>query len=187
MTTLDEVTLANGHARGRVVPPLVELTFSTGVTVQIRPLALLTLQAIGTAARRELSAERPAPPLQDVTDLEGKKIKIANADEPGYLAALAEYDARVQMEIARRTMRVIALRAVEVEVDHEWVAQFRADMAVVDTAIDGDDKELYLYHYAAPTGEDIANLQRAVLQRSQPTEAAVKEHIDTFPGDVSGA
>lgn len=174
----------NGHEPITETAPQT-LTFSTGVTVMVRPLALLTLQAIGAAVRRDPSFQAPEPPIQEVQAIDGM-TRVANPDAPSYQAALREHGARVTKEISRRVMRLIARRAVELAVDAAWVATFRDDMAAIGSEVEGEDTEVYLYHYAAATPDDIAALQMAVLRRSQPTEAAVAEHAATFPGDVQG-
>jgi hypothetical protein len=179
-------TLTNGHAT-KAIPELEAITFSTGVSVKIRPLATMTVQTINAAVRKDARFVRPEPPRQKVEAIDGA-TEVANPDDPGYIAALADWQARFAEEVGVRFLKVLALRGVVMDIDGEWVAAFRADMDAAGAPVDDlSDAELYLYHYAAPLPEDMELLQRKALRQAQPTEEAVQAHADSFRGDVPGA
>jgi hypothetical protein len=176
--------ISNGHTKEQRTPEVETITFSTGVTVTVRPLATMTVQLINAAVRKDPAFHRPDPPMQKVEAIDGATT-VQNAADPAYVAALKEWEQRVAEEVGARFLKVLARRAVEIAVDAAWVAAFRADMDAAGAPIEGDDAEVYLYHYAAPLAEDMELLQRKALRQSQPTEAAISEHTDTFRGDVS--
>lgn len=182
---LIDVIPGNGHTKAERVPEVETITFSTGIMATIRPLATMTVQLINAAVRKDKDFQKPLPPLQKVEAIDGTTI-VPNAADPAYVAALAEWEQRVSEEVGARFLRVLARRAVEISVDQTWVSSFRADMEAAGAPVEGEDTELYLYHYAAPLPEDMELLQRKALRQSQPTEAAVQEHTDTFRRDVSG-
>lgn len=175
--------ISNGHAKAERIPEVERITFSTGVTVTVRPLATMTVQLINAAVRKDKEFRRPDPPLQKVEAIDGVTT-VQNTADPAYVAELAAWEQRVSEEVGARFLRVLARRAVEIDVDRAWVAAFRADMEAAGAPVEGEDVEVYLYHYAAPTTEDMELLQRKALRQSQPTEEAVQAHIDTFRGNV---
>jgi hypothetical protein len=185
MTAVDVLT--NGHTKDHAPPALEQLTFSTGVTVTIRPLATMTVQTINAAVRKDPKFKQPEPPQQLVDTIDGVS-KIANPSDPAYLEALKAWEARFGEEVGARFLKVLALRGVVMDIDAAWVADFRADMdAAGAPVVDLSDAEIYLYHCAAPTPEDMELLQRKALRQAQPTEEAVQAHVDTFRGDIPGA
>lgn len=178
--------LSNGHAKGEATPEQATVTFSTGVTVTVRPLATMTVQLISAAVRKEASPHKPVPPLQKVEAIDGVTT-VQNVNDPAYVAALGEWEQGIAAEVGTRFLKVLARRGVEMDIDPAWVAAFRADMEAAGAPIgELDDAEVYLYHYAAATPEDMEKLQRVALRQSQPTEEAVQAHVDSFRGDVSG-
>lgn len=184
---LIDVIPSNGHTKTHATPDLERITFSTGVTVAIRPLATMTVQTINVAVRKDPRFAQPKPPRQKVEAIDGP-TEVAKPDDPAYLAELATWEARFGEEVGARFLRVLARRGVEMDIDEAWVAAFREDMTEAGAPVDElSDAEIYLYHYAAPTPEDMELLQRKALRQAQPTEEAVQAHVDTFRGDVSGA
>lgn len=178
--------ISNGHTKTHATPELETITFSTGVTVRVRPLATMTVQLINAAVRKDPAFRRPEPPRQKVETLDGPS-EVANPNDPAYVAELAAYEARFGEEVGTRFLKVLARRGVVLDIDEEWVAAFRADMDAAGASVAAlSDEEIYLYHYAAPLTEDMELLQRKALRLAQPTEEAVQAHVDSFRGDVSG-
>lgn len=191
----------NGHAKGRKVPPLPTFTFrDSGHTVAIRKLSPMTLQEMDRQLRREFPP--PEVPVVDVPDGDdGQTRKEANPADPDYQQALVKWQQEHYERAGERTLRLVALRAVEVEVDADALVQLRKDLAIIGTPLPDDpkltpeqnEKYLYVMHILIGSPEDMQDLQAVVMRRSQPTQEAVSEHIASFrntgelSADVSGA
>lgn len=174
-------TPTNGHARGRAVPALVQHTFKdTGITVGIRKLSPLLRDDIDMALRNEFP--EPEPPIVE-TEL-GKEANPADED---YLKRRAEWMVAHMERRSERMLRIAIKRGVEVEVDHEAVAQLRTDMAEQGVDLDPDDAFVYVTRICIGSSDDLQELYDALTKRSMPTREAVEAHKATFPGDVQGA
>lgn len=171
---------------GRTPPPLPELTLpDSGYTVQIRPLGSTTLQQIGETARKSIPA--PVPPMNTVTDLDGKEQQEPNEADPDYLAAVAAYEQEVQNDAGQRLLNIMQAYAVVYEPDVEQVTAFRAGMQAGGVEIDGDDRAVWFWHFLLGSARDSQELVQALVRRSQPTEAAIQEKVTSFSGDVQEA
>lgn len=178
---------ANGHAKGRAVPPLPMHTFQdSGITVGIRKIAPSTQQRLHDLILRE--HPKPQPPVVE-TELGSEK----NAADPDYLARLDEWKGSVNRMISTRMFKLACLEC-EVEIDAEEVARKQAHFRAIGLDWEDDPnlsdeqnaKLFYLQHIACATPDDMKEFYEAVTRRSTPTEAAIQRHIDTFRSDVSG-
>jgi len=145
-----------------------------GVTLKIKRISPLLVNDIRKSVKRKFS--RPEPPLQDVDYGDGKKVKEPNPAHPDYKAALSDYNAETGEEFIHALIRL----GVECEVDEYAVKALReiAD----DLALPDDDKVLYISRILVASPKDLQTLQDAILGRIQPTEAAIAEKVDSFPG-----
>lgn len=180
---------ANGtHVKGRAVPPLPLYIFKdSGITVGLRKIAPNTQAQLSIQIQREYP--KPAPPVNQ-TELGAE----ANEADPDYLKAVREWERASAMALNRKMFTLAALEC-ECAVDMDEVARkqrsFRAVGFTWEESPDLSDEErakvFYIEHIACATTEDLREFYEAVTRRSQPTEAAVQAHVDSFRGDVSGA
>lgn len=187
----------NGRVKGRAVPPLPTVTFSSGYTVAVRRLPPMTQQRVAEAIGRLDTVRgmaRPTPPLVE-SAVEG--ILEPNEADPDYLAAVERFDSLSKLEFNDRLLLLVCLDAVEVDMTdalREVITRTRRRLAKVgawqddpDLEPDENDRVLFIQHIAAANGNDLQALYRAVAELSEPTPEVVEQHIDSFPGDPSGA
>lgn len=185
----DVLEHTNGVVKGRAVPPehLEDFTFQgTGRTVQVRKISTLIRDEVRRQVRRDPRFAEPEPPQQEVDYGDGK-IKIAHRGHPVYVQLLKEYNERVAQEVGDRLVGLVIQRGVVCEVDQAAVDHVRANLAEqqIDTAA-LDNHYVYVAFVCIGPYEDYTDLLKAVFERSQPMEAAVKAHLDSFRGDVRG-
>lgn len=183
----DVLPTTNGRQAGRAAP-LPTFTFpDSGITVSLRRLAPGTqeqiLHAVESDAAWCAAHPKPEPPLQAVTDLEGKTEQIPNPDEPGYIQALDAYTSALVAELGERLL-ALALRQVVVEVDEAAVKRLRDDMAAIGAPFpaDADDREIYISRICISSVFDLSALLAYIQGRSGPTGAAIAQHRAMFPG-----
>lgn len=193
------VETTNGHVKGRAVPPLPSHTFKdSGVTVRLHKLSPMTGQEIHAVVERELADERPRPPVVEVDYGQGK-IARPHEGDPVYQELLAAWRKRVNAIANDRLFKVAALLAVELTIgdaERTQIARTKKYLRLAgklewqnDPELDEaeNDQLFYMTHIACGSGEDLQEFYQAIATRSQPTEAAIERHKESFPGDVSGA
>lgn len=185
--TTDTIHANGTHVKGRAVPSLPLHTFKdSGITVGLRKIAPNTQAQIALQIQRELP--RPSPPIVK-TEL-GEE---SNEADPDYVRVIGEWERECSMLLNRKMFTIAALEC-ECEVDMDEVARkqrsFRAAKfeweADADLTEEERAKVFYIEHIACATQEDLREFYAAVTRRSQPTEAAVQAHIDSFRSDVPG-
>jgi hypothetical protein len=172
---VDVVT--NGHAKGRVVPRFR----------RIGPMAQQRL-----AQQIMLDDPEPVPPMVK-TEL-GEE---PNPADPAHDRALKAWQARTFVKL---NQQLLVLAALECEVtigdaEKEEIARRQRYLKAVgmpwEPNADLDDREnervFYILYIACAESDDLSEFGQVVMKRSLPTEAAVAQHIETFPGDVPGA
>jgi hypothetical protein len=107
----------------------------------------------------------------------------SNPAHPDYVATMNEYNREFEM----RVRRLLIKRGVEIPGENkEWqdeVTELRDFWREEYTKeLEGDDKMLYISYIAVGTDGDLTDLLGAIMQRSQPTEAAVAAAKASFPG-----
>lgn len=172
----------NGHLKGRAAP-LPAFTFpDSGVTVGLRRFAPDTQDSIVRAIQREHPA--PAVPTVEVEYEDGKITQEPNPADPDYQKALSDYLQWLALETSKKLVD-LALRRIEVDVDHEAVAALRADMEAIGTPIeDPDDRMVYIRHICISSTYDLTTMLAYLQRRSLPTEAAVQEFLESFQRPV---
>lgn len=171
---------------GRTPPALPTVTLpDSGYTVEIRSLGPTTLQAIGTAVRKE--NPEPEPPMNEVVGLDGQPALEANAADPDYQATLAAHQTKVNGLIGVRLLGIMQEFAVIYDIDSDVLAMFRSAMSKAGVELDEDDRKVWWEHFILNSEQDAKQLMGAVLRRSQPTEEAIREKVADFPGDVQAA
>lgn len=154
----------------------------SGIALHLQRVAPDTLTTIQRAIRKDRPP--PAPPTQAIEYPDGSVRMEQNEAHPDHERALAEYHEEVAIETADRLMRLIARRA-DIAVDAEAVRQFREDMESIGAPVEEtDDKVVYFRHICISSDNDYRALTDFIQRRSQPTEAAVQEHRESFRGDV---
>lgn len=178
--------------QGRNVPPekLEPFTFKdTGRTIQIRKVSTLIRSEVRRQVLREPEFTQPQPPMTEVDYGDGKQ-KVPHRGHPVYQQLMAEWGSRVTEEVGERLKRVAIKRGAVVpdeEIDQKAVAAVRADMA--DLGVDlstYDDRYVYIAFVCVGPEAGWSDFLAAVFERSAPQEAAIQEHIATFPPDVRG-
>lgn len=172
--------------KGRAVPPLPQFTFpDSGIAVGLRRFAPDTQDLITRALMRE--QPEPAVPVVEVDYGEGAGKAEENPADPDYQQAMRAYMERIMMQVSAKMVE-LALRRIEVEVDLEAVAAFRADMAAIGTPLPDDlsDRDIYIRHICISSTYDLTVLMAYLARRSLPTEEAVQEYLASFRGGVWG-
>jgi hypothetical protein len=192
MTLMEAV---NGHVKGRAIPALPTFTFKdSGITVQLRKLSPMTQQRLSEAVRREYPP--PEPPVTTV-EYGDTAVEEPNEADPTYLARYQRWQQETAKVFNERLLKLVCMDAVEVDLDDAARQQIARKMrSFTRTGIPWEDdpdldaeenlRLFYVQHICLGSTEDMREFYQAVTARSQPTEAAVQAHIDTFPGDVPG-
>lgn len=195
MSTLTE--RINGRY-DRVTGPPMHTFRDSGIAVKLRKLSPMTSQDIVAQCRRDLADSEPKPPIVEIDYGQGT-IKEPNRGDPTYTRLHAEWETEVNKLANERLFKLAALDAVEITIGAEERAQIARAKRIMKIAahIDWqDDPELteaenlqyfYIRHIACGSPEDVQEFYQAVATRSQPTEAAIERHKETFPRDVSGS
>lgn len=191
--------LTNGHVKGRGVPPLPTHTFKdSGVTVRLHKLSPITGQEIAQQVQREQAGTKPQPPLVAVDYGQGT-ITQPNTGDPTYRQMLAAWQAECSRIANDRLFDLACLLAVEVTIGEAERAQIARTKRLLrltagidwqdrdDLTPEENDQLFYMTHVAPGSPDDLKEFYEAITIRSQPTEAAIERHKDSFPGDVSGA
>lgn len=199
MTTTDLQDRINGRLRGRVVPELPIHTFKdSGISVRLHKLSPMTSQEILAQCRRELADEEPKPPLFEV-DYGNGKILEPNTGHEVYVRNRAAWEEKVNKLANERLFKLAALDAVELaigDVERAAIVRTKRYLKIAakvewqdDPDLTAEENERYFYirHIACGSAEDIQEFYIAVAVRSQPTEAAIEQHKQSFPGDIQGA
>lgn len=175
------MTNGNGNGNGHVLTGAAaqtrEITLpDSGAVLRVRGVSPMSLIAI------EQAYPDPKPPLQDVAYELGHRME-RNPLDPEYVAELAAHQQKKSLLVFKAFVRL----GVEVEIDAERVAAYRADMAALEVTLDPDDLFIYVGHLLCRTNADMLALQTAIQGLSVPTEQAVADKQATFPSGVPGA
>lgn len=160
---------------------LTKYTFKdTGKTVEIRKVSpLLALQL-----RKDFPP--PEPPLVEVTLGESGQPELeANPADPDYQRRLVEYEQDFNMKSQQLMIKrgvVVDVTVPEVQAEITALRNFYRDE--FGRELPKDDQMVYVSMICIGTQEDMAELIDAIMRRSQPTEAAVKNAANSFPGQV---
>lgn len=186
----------NGHSRGRLVPAVPTHTFKdSGITVRLHKLSPMTSQEIIGAVQRERADDKPDPPMIE-QDYGKGKIQEPHYGHPVYVDRLQRWQAECNAEANKRLFRLACLAAVEVEMTPEVQAAIVRKKRLMRIAarlewIDDPDLEphendqiFYVTHICCASPEDVQEFYQAIALRSQPTEAAIEQHKQSFRSDV---
>jgi len=180
--------------KGRAVKSLPEHTFKdAGVTVRLRKLSPSTLQDMQRSVEKEWKASddadkhEPQPPI-----IEADGIVEKNEADPTYQTEHVAWQVRVNAEVNRRLYVIAALYAVEMDIDHDQVAELRRMYQLTGVEVEEDerltqderDRVFYLTRILIATPEDRVEFTQAVTARIQPSEEDIKAHADSFSSDV---
>lgn len=156
-----------------------KLTLSTGITVGIRKVSPYTFDALNRCF------PKPEPPVIAAEYGPGDIRQEPNEAHPDYQAALIAHQAL----LAEKSQALMLGMGVDLEIDpagRERLAAVRSGLAAIGIEIDADERMAYLKHVAIGSSQDLERIARAVTSKSQPTEEAVQDHLETFPGDGAG-
>lgn len=157
-----------------------KLTLSTGITVGIRKISPYTFDALNRAF------PKPEPPMQPVDYGQGDIRQEPNPAHPAYQSALVKHQAMVN----EKSQLLMLSMGVVTELDEaalELLSVLRSGLAAIGIEIDDDNHLAYLKHVAIKSEADLTRIAAAVTSKSQPTEEAVQDHLETFPGDGARA
>jgi hypothetical protein len=157
-----------------------KLTLSTGITVGIRRISPYTFDAL----RRAFPA--PEPPTQPMDYGDGDLRQEPNPAHPAHLARLEQHQALLN----EKSQQLMLSMGVELDLDEAalgLLSVLRTGLKAIGVEIDADNHMAYLKHVAIKTGEDLTRIANAITSKSQPTEEAVQDHLETFSGDGAGA
>lgn len=172
----------HGNGHGQIPQPqkgLIPFTFKdTGETVFLKKISPLLINEVRKAS------PPPKPPKNEVDYGDGKKVWEENASDPDYQAALKAYE----LEVQERILKLVIRRGVLVEMNEERMArveELRAEMREdLGMELDSDPKYVFVAYCAVGSGEDLQELAESVFRRSQPTEGAIQEAVETFRSPV---
>jgi hypothetical protein len=158
---------------------VVEFTLpDSGVVVRIKRIGPPLANDIRRKLKKTLA--KPEPPLQEVMLGDEKKM-VPNLSHPDYQEAVSEYTADMGMLFLGELIRY----GVDADIDTAAVEALRNGDE--DNTLPKSDLVVYVTRVAIESTKDMLALQDAILGRFQPTEAAVSEAAENFPGPVPGA
>jgi hypothetical protein len=145
--------------------------------------AVLLIRKVSPLLNQELKKKfpPPAPPTSRVDYGDGDVREEPNPSDPAHQQAMAEW----QDAMEERARMIFVKLGVAVEWTDEKrarVQEVRETMALLGVDLDPDDKMVYVSHVAIGSEQDYQELVQAIMTRSQPTEAAIAEAVETFPG-----
>jgi hypothetical protein len=146
----------------------------------------MTRQQISLQVQRDI----PKPPPPTVETELGTE---SNEADPDYEKQIRAWEGACTQELNMRLLKIAALNTV-CEVDAVAIARAKRNLAASGVPWEDDprlseednDRICYILHVAVATQEDLEEFGASILTRSQPTEAAVQAHIDSFPGVPQG-
>jgi hypothetical protein len=150
--------------------------------------------------RKKLLKERkrPEPPVIEVEVGEHRvKMKEVNRADPNYIIEVNEYNQWLQQTAGEELINVMVHYSIvlpknetaEEEAEFKRIVEDgRFLLNLIDPKSDAnlDDKTVYIKHYLFADPDDMQLAQAFITGQSMPTEEAVQEHIDSFPGDIPG-
>lgn len=146
----------------------------TGVTFSIRKVSPMLVNEINKAY------PKPVPPMNEVDYGDGKKVKEPNESDPDYQKQLREH----RTLTFQKMQELMVERGVIIELTSEQkaeVKQLRDQFkTIMNKELTGSDKSVFIFNIAIGTDSDLNELIQAITRRSQPTEEAIGEHLDTF-------
>ena len=96
---------------------------------------------------------------------------------------MGEYNRQFEMRVRRLLISRGVVIPGENKTWEEEVGDLRAFWkAEYGQELEGDDKTIFISYIAVGTDSDLTDLLAAIMQRSQPTEAAVAAAKASFPG-----
>lgn len=107
--------------------------------------------------------------MQEVENADGTKRLEPNQDHPDHKKAEAEYKAKFAALANRVTIR----RGVVLDLTDDQRAeldQLRTEMSEEGVELERDNKVAYILYIAAADSQDMQELSKAILERSQPTD-----------------
>lgn len=132
----------------------------SNITVKVRKVSPLLFLEI----RKQFPP--PKPPLNKVTDLNGKDAWEENKAHPDYLQALSDYEDSLNTKVQDLMFR----RGVEVEVNSEAVNELKAFWKeTFDKELEGNDRDIYIRYVVIQSTDDFNQLYEAIMEKSQPT------------------
>lgn len=145
----------------------------SGATLEYRRVSHMLLADVSN------SIDAPTPPMQEV-DYGGKVRQEPNPSHPDYLRALSHY----RQKQADKVLAVAVQVGVQVEINAQRIFELREQFKEMGVELPVNDKVLYVTRVLCETGNDLTALRDAIIRKSQPTEAAIAEKIETFPSDI---
>lgn len=158
-------------------PELIPHTFGNGVQVWLRKVPPLLINELNR------SFPAPKPPLEDVDYGDGVVRKESNPTRPDYRAQLAEH----YQEMGLRLLKLLISQGVKYTLTDEDKAEvfaLRQAMEEQGVMLSGDEKIIFIAYVCCDSEEETNRFRTAVMRRSQPTEEAVQEAVDSFRSDV---
>lgn len=172
---------------GRRAPLPTYFFEGVGIEVQIKRLGPFTLDEIRKTLLKERKAPKPPVVLVEVGE-DKVKLKEENPHDPDFIKETIEYNEWLNSQVAERMINLMINYCIVCEVESDVVEERRAMLGIIgaDISEQYSDREVYVRHYLLSTADDLDKVQRFILGQSMPTQEAVQEHIDTFPGGVQG-
>jgi hypothetical protein len=187
----------NGHYTKVNGPPMHTFKDSN-IAVKLHKLGPLTNSEILQAVQRELADEKPQPPITEVDYGKGT-ISQPHTGHPVYVKMLAAWNDKCNRIANDRLFKLACLVAVELtigDVERKAITARKRYLKLAakldwqddpELSQDENDQIFYITHIACASPDDLKEFYQAIATRSQPSEAAVQQHKESFPGDVQGS
>jgi hypothetical protein len=130
----------------------------------------------------ELARQFPAPkpPMQKVDYGDGKDHFEPNPNSPAYEADMRQYN----LDFQDRLQKLMIKRGVVLE----WTEEMRQEVAdlrafwreTFDQDLNSDDAMVYVLNLCVGSENDLEELLGVIARRSQPTDPAITEALDSF-------
>lgn len=173
---------SNGNGAGPIqisapAPLTTHVIRDSGVVVKIDKVNPLIFRLV------QKNFPPPKPPLEAVT-YGDHVVMEPNEASPTYIAEMEAYKEEVQI----RQIQLLITRGVIFEMTPERVEEvrkLRRDLEVyAHTDLPEDDKQAWLMYCAIKTDDDMKELIEAISSRVHPTEKVIREHVESFQGEV---
>lgn len=145
---------------------------ASGEEIVVFPISVssLTMQL-----RRE--QPEPKPPVVTV-NIAGTVMQERNAADPDYAKAYERWDSLLQLEVAHRVCKRIALKQSLTQEQKEAVAQHRKDLE--GESLHPNDKIVWFFDFAIGADSDIGAMMDKIRSITDPQEEAIKANANGF-------
>lgn len=151
---------------------------STGETILILPIS-----RVATSLQVKRQNPEPQPPLLKV-EIGGQVRYERNHADPDYAKHIQNWQNIVEMDVAERILRRVALKQKLTDEQRDEVSEFRAEVGQYEE-LPENPKLTWLFEFAIGADSDVRAIIEACASMADPQEDGIQKEANNFRGEVS--